>query len=298
MRDVLANWPETLFVKKPLEIKCLDKGFVRLVDSMPRIIPDNQTSADYAIAQSARVSYGDGTKTVNEDEGLIRYLMRHKHTTPFEMIEFKFHIKAPIFVARQWLRHRTANVNEYSGRYSVMKDEFYIPSLDNIRKQSKSNKQGSEGALEETDAQGFLNALNEMCEKSYQTYFDYNEKGVAREQSRMILPVNNYTEWYWKIDLHNLFHFLALRSDSHAQWEIRVFSDAMIDLITPIVPISVQAWNDYHENRGAVKLTRLEIEALRNMLQESNFNVPLLDTQNKREQAEWVEKAKKLGLGE
>lgn len=287
MYDVLDNIPNRT-------ITCLDKGFVTLVDSMPRLVPEDRKTADYAIVQAARVSYGDGTKTVNEDRGLIRYLLRHTHTTPFEMVEFKFHCKMPIFVARQWIRHRTANVNEYSGRYSVMKDEFYIPDVDNIRQQSKTNKQGGDQRIEETDAQGFLNILNELCTNAYTTYMEYNEKGVAREQSRMILPVNNYTEWYWKIDLHNLFHFLGLRCDKHAQWEIRVFAEAMLALIEPIVPVAVEAWNDYHDHRGAVKLTRLEIEAIKAAL--GGQAVAALDSDNKREQAEWVEKAKRLGL--
>jgi len=290
MYDVMNNIAEKT-------IKCLDYGHVTLVDVMPRLVPESQKTADYAIVQAARVSYGDGTKSVNEDRGLIRYLMRHVHTTPFEMIEFKFHCKMPIFVARQWIRHRTANVNEYSGRYSVMKDEFYKPDMDNVRQQSKTNKQGSEGKIEDMDAQGFLSNLHDICEKSYQAYEQGLNNGVAREQSRMILPVNLYTEWYWKIDLHNLFHFLGLRCDAHAQWEIRVFADAMLSLITPIVPWAVEAWNDYHDHRGAMKLSRLEIEALNRYV---GWNVethaPPLESDNKREQAEWKEKAARFGL--
>jgi len=288
MHDVLTNVDS-------LQINCLDKGFVKLVDAMPRLVPG--TTADFAIVQAARVSYGDGTKSVSEDRGLIRYLLRHTHTTPFEMVEFKFHCKMPIFVARQWIRHRTANVNEYSGRYSVMKDEFYIPDIDNIRQQSKTNKQGGDQQMSTMDAQGFLDVLNETCDKAYVTYQEYIEKGVAREQSRMILPVNNYTEWYWKIDLHNLFHFLGLRCDKHAQMEIRVFAEAMLKLIEPIVPVAVEAWNDYHDYRGAIKLTRLEIEALQRYV---GWNVeghaPPLESDNSREQAEWAEKAKLFGL--
>lgn len=291
MHDVMTNVPE-------LKINCLDKGHVTLIDVMPRLVPDDQKTSDYAIVQAARVSYGDGTKSVNEDRGLIRYLLRHSHTTPFEMIEFKLCCKMPIFVARQWIRHRTANVNEYSGRYSVMKDEFYIPALENIHQQSKTNKQGGDEQMSVLDAQGFLSALNDICDKAYATYVDYNSKGVAREQSRMILPVNNYTEWYWKIDLHNLLHFLALRCDSHAQYEIRVFADAMLELITPIVPLAIEAWNDYHPMRGAIKLTRLEVEALNKFLQQNlwHLNMPSINTENKREQAEWQEKARLLGL--
>lgn len=295
MHDVLTNIDD-------LQINCLDKGFVKLVDAMPRLVPG--TTADFAIVQAARVSYGDGTKSVSEDRGLIRYLLRHSHTTPFEMVEFKFHCKMPIFVARQWIRHRTANVNEYSGRYSVMKDEFYIPDIDNISQQSKTNKQGGDQQMSSMDAQGFLDVLNETCDKAYSTYEEYIEKGVSREQSRMILPVNNYTEWYWKIDLHNLFHFLGLRCDKHAQMEIRVFADAMLKLIEPIVPMAVEAWNDYHDHRGAIKLTRLEIEALKKSLSVEPSEVAAegwvpfvqIDSDNKREQAEWIEKAIKLGF--
>ena len=289
MYDVMENVPEKT-------IKCLDKGFVTLVDVMPRLVPDDRKTADFAIVQAARVSYGDGTKTLNEDRGLIRYLLRHSHTTPFEMVEFKFHCKMPIFIARQWIRHRTANVNEYSGRYSVMKDEFYIPDMDNIRQQSKTNKQGGDQQMTTVDAQAFMDIINEQCDKAYSTYQEYIEKGVAREQSRMILPVNNYTEWYWKIDLHNLFHFLGLRCDAHAQWEIRVFAEVMLKLIEPIVPFAVEAWNDYHDHRGAVKLTRLEIEALRAYTATATNFAPMIDSDNKREQNEWIDKAAKLGL--
>lgn len=284
--DILENVPEKM-------IKCLDSGHVRLVDVMPRICPVGQT-ADYAIVQAARVSYGDGTKSVNEDRGLIRYLMRHVHTTPFEMIEFKFQIKAPIFCARQWVRHRMSSTNEYSGRYSIMKDEFYKPTLDNIRQQSKINKQGGDEKIDDLSASNFLFQIEDMCIKSYQKYEQGLESGISREQARMILPLNLYTEWYWKIDLHNLFHFLALRCDSHAQWEIRVFAEAILELIKPIVPFSVEAWEDYHDHRGAKKLTRLEIDALRSSL--SGKTVCGLKSENKREQTEWEEKAKLLGL--
>jgi len=286
----MSNTPE-------LTIKCLDKGFVTLIDVMPRLVPEETKTADFAIVQAARVSYGNGTKSVNEDRGLIRYLLRHSHTTPYEMIEFKFHMKMPIFVARQAIRHRTANVNEYSGRYSVMKDEFYIPDLDNIRQQSKTNKQGGDQTMSTMDAQGFLDVLNETCDKTYSTYQEYINKGVSREQSRIILPVNNYTEWYWKIDLHNLFHFLGLRCDKHAQMEIRVFADAILKLIEPIVPLAVEAWNDYSDHRGSIKLTKLEIESLRKYVggKIETYALPL-KSENSREQEEWIEKAKLFGL--
>jgi thymidylate synthase (FAD) len=283
MYDVLQNLTENY-------IHCLDKGFVGLIDVMPRLVPEDQKTADFAIVQMARVSFGSGTKTVNEDRGLIRYLMRHTHTTPFEGVEFKFHCKMPIFVARQWIRHRTANVNEVSGRYSVLKDEFYIPQQEEVRQQSKTNKQGSEVPVDEGTAGDFLGFLNGVCVRSYEKYTQFIEAGIGKEQARMCLPLNLYTEWYWKIDLHNLFHFLGLRCDSHAQKEIRVFADAMLALITPIVPVAVEAWNDYHPYRGAVKLSRLEIEAIKNSLKGSL--VKALDSDNKREQAEWAEKVK------
>ncbi len=199
-------------------IKCLDKGFVRLVDSM---------GGDDAIVQAARVSYGQGTSKVSQDRGLIRYLMRHRHTTPFEMVEFKFHCKMPIFVARQWVRHRTANINEYSLRYSEARDEFYMPDPEHIQFQSALNKQGRMGEVPIELKQKVFDSFKEISERSFAIYSELNEAGVARELARSILPVNLYTEWYWKNDLHNLLHFVGLRSDSHAQYEIRVFSDAM-----------------------------------------------------------------------
>lgn len=287
MHDVLTNVPEKT-------IKCLDKGHVTILDVMPRLVPDDRKTADYAIVQAARVSYGDGTKTVNEDRGLIRYLLRHKHTTPFEMIEFKFSVKLPIFIARQMIRHRTANINEYSGRYSMMKDEFYKPDLDNVRQQSSTNKQGGIGSIQENDANDFLSKIDVVCTQAYEEYEKAIQNGVAREQARMLLPVNLYTEWYWKIDLHNLLHFLALRCDSHAQWEIRVFADAMLELIKPIVPWTIEAWEDYHDHRGAIRLTKLEVDAMVSSL--GSFTVNPLKTENKREQEEWKNKAAKLGL--
>ncbi|KKM13389.1 hypothetical protein LCGC14_1716760, partial [marine sediment metagenome] len=214
----------------------LNEGFVGLIDYM---------GDDSSIVQAARVSYGAGTKKVSEDRGLIRYLMRHYHTTPSEMVTLKFHAKMPIFVARQWIRHRTASVNEYSGRYSIMVDEFYVPELEHILPQSTTNKQGRDGEMSMADKiavrdeiiksniecyNRYQNLLGGDLEKSSMVFSDSFE-GISREMARGVLSVNNYTEWYWKIDLHNLFHFLALRMDSHAQYEIRVFADAMYDLI-------------------------------------------------------------------
>ena len=217
-------------------IKCLDKGFVRLVDSM---------GGDDAIVQAARVSYGRGTSKVSHDRGLIRYLMRHRHTTPFEMVEFKFHCKMPIFVARQWVRHRTANINEYSLRYSEARDEFYYPDPEHIQFQSAFNKQGRMGEVPADLKQKVQNYFKEISEKSFGIYLELNEAGVARELARAILPVNLYTEWYWKNDLHNLLHFIGLRSDSHAQYEIRVFSDAMADSVKAVAPFAWEAYQDY-----------------------------------------------------
>ena len=292
MPDIL----ETLYKGQP-ETACLDHGFVRLVDVMPRVLPEGESSCDYAIAEAARTSYKKGTQQVSSDRDLIRYLMRHQHTTPFEMVEFKFHCKMPIFVARQWIRHRTASVNEQSARYSQMTDEFYLPELENVRTQSQINKQCSDGQLREGLAQQILEELKEYNSQTYQAYQNYLEEGMAREQARMILPSNVYTEWYWKIDLHNLLHFLALRCDPHAQQEIRVYADAMVDLITPVVPLTMEAWNAYHSLRNAVTLTGLEVEAIKDYLKtQDNTPAPAIDTANKREQAEWKDKAKKLGF--
>jgi thymidylate synthase (FAD) len=290
-----------------LEVKIHEHGFIALIDAMPRLVPQGQT-ADAAIVQAARVSYGQGTKKVSEDRGLIRYLLRHRHTTPFEMLEFKFHIAMPIFVARQWIRHRTANINEYSGRYSIMPDQFYKPTLENIRKQSKSNRQGgsekfitapdssanpkseTQNPKSDTDdlatAQSFL-AFLDRTEAEYAEYLRLTEKGVSRELARIGLPQSIYTQWYWKCDLHNILRFLSLRMDPHAQEEIRVYADAMFALLEPIVPIAMEAWRDYELD--SVRLTRLEVESLR-------AGEPLLKSDNKREQAEWDEKRSRLGM--
>jgi thymidylate synthase (FAD) len=261
-----------------------EHGFIALVDAMPRLVPEGQT-ADSAIVQSARVSYGQGTKMVSEDRGLVRYLMRHRHSTPFEMVEFKFHIAMPIFIARQWIRHRTANVNEYSARYSIMPDRFYRPDIENVRKQSKSNRQGGEGPIDAGTAEEFLKLL-EGAEANYAKYLELTERGVAREIARAVLPVSVYTEWYWKCDLHNIFHFLSLRMDPHAQIEIQDYAKAMYELIKPIVPVACEAFEDYRLN--AMHLTGLEIDAIRT-------GKPLA-TENKRETAEWEAKKARLGL--
>lgn len=234
------------------EIACLDKGFVRLIDVM---------GDDDAIVQAARVSYGAGTKKVLEDRGLIRYLMRHLHTTPFEMVEFKFHVKLPIFVARQWIRHRSANVNEYSGRYSEMKDEFYVPNTDQVRIQSATNKQGrSDVAFPTDEAEGIRSMMLDTQERLYGEYQSLLGKDLAREIARINLPVSNYTEWYWKIDLHNLFHFLRLRMDDHAQYEIRVYGEAMAKIVHAAVPVAYEAFEDYILH--AERFSRKELQAL------------------------------------
>ena len=218
-------------------VKCLDKGFVRLVDSM---------GSDAAIVQAARVSYGKGTTKVSRDRALIRYLMRHHHSTPFEMVELKFHAKMPIFVARQWVRHRTANINEYSLRYSEAVDDFYIPRPENVHFQSKWNKQGREMAVVPAELKAKTVAyFKEMSQRSYELYTELNEAGIARELARAVLPVNLYTQWYWKNDLHNTFHFLRLRMDDHAQYEIQVYATAMAEMVKRVVPIAYEAFEDY-----------------------------------------------------
>jgi thymidylate synthase (FAD) len=226
----------------------LDHGFVRVIDYM---------GSDQSIVQAARVSYGKGTKKVTEDRGLINYLMRHRHTTPFEMCEIKFHIKLPIFVARQWIRHRSANVNEYSARYSILDHEFYLPLQEHVAAQSTINNQGRGAVLNEQESRQVLDLLKRDSEQCYDTYeFLLNDRGdgerrdpertpLARELARMNLTLNYYTQWYWKIDLHNLMHFLHLRADSHAQMEIRVYADVILSLLEKWVPITYQAFLDY-----------------------------------------------------
>ncbi len=257
----------------------LDHGFVGLIDSM---------GTDDSIVQAARVSYGAGTKKVSEDKGLIRYLMRHRHSTPYEMLEFKFHCKMPIFVARQWIRHRTANVNEYSGRYSIMVDEFYIPELEHIQPQAKDNKQGRSGVLSFENKLETRLQIQESAQNSYARYklllgdredskeiFTDDFDGIARELARGVLTVFNYTEWYWKIDLHNLFHFLSLRMDSHAQYEIRVFANAMYEQIKSICPIACEAFEDY--KLYGESLSRMEVTAIKMLLQNVDNQKTILD---------------------
>jgi len=303
MTDLL----EMKYGKTTPEEKVLDHGFVRIVDMMPRILPETETTADYAIAEAARCSLNRDMKTLLQDVVLNRYLMRQRHTSPFEMVEFKFDIKLPIFVARQMIRHRTANVNELSGRYAELPDDFYIPSDDNVRQQSTSNIQGSHGQVDPQVAGMFTSELFNFCEGSYETYGRFMGEGVAREQARMVLPLNIYTQWFWKIDLHNLLHFLDLRTDSHAQKEIREYAEAIIRLITPLIPATMDAWNDYSPFRGGMLLTRFEVEKIReiteNMGMPVDFGAATPSTRSltdmkvsKLENREWIEKAERLGL--
>lgn len=243
------------------EIKVLDKGFVRLVDYM---------GSDQRIVQSARVSYGEGTKSFRQDRGLINYLMRHEHTSPFEQVILTFHTKMPIFVARQWVRHRTARLNEISGRYSIMKDEFYLPEPGQMRGQSDDNKQArSDEIVEGADAM-----IAEMAEDQAAVYAHYEgmiEKGLAREIARNNLPLSLYTEWYWQCDLHNLFHFLALRMDSHAQYEIRVYAEAMARCAKAVAPLAYEAFEEHRLH--AVKFSRSEAQALAALLEGHAFEM-------------------------
>ena len=229
-------------------IPILDHGFIRVIDYM---------GDDTSIVQAARVSYGKGTKKVSTDSGLIKYLMRHWHSTPFEMCEIKYHVKLPIFIARQWIRHRTANVNEYSARYSILDKEFYLPSVENLAAQSQSNRQGRGEVLKGDQAKKVLDLLKKDAEQTYDNYetmlnerydgsvIDDNQVGLARELARMNLTLNTYTQWYWKTDLLNLMNFLRLRADHHAQYEIRAYADAMLDTVKKWVPITYDAFMDY-----------------------------------------------------
>jgi len=240
-------------------VPVLDHGFVRVVDYM---------GDDAAICQAARVSYGTGTKSVQNDEGLIRYLMRHWHSTPFEMCEVKLHVKLPVFVARQWIRHRTANVNEYSARYSILDREFYIPAPEHIAAQSSVNNQGRGEALTGEEAARVLDILKSDSTRSYDNYqsmiSDDGQKGLARELARMNLPANIYTQWYWKVDLHNLLHFLRLRADAHAQYEIRVYADAICSIVADWVPFAYAAFEDYR--LGGATLSGTALDCVRRML--------------------------------
>lgn len=238
------------------EYRVLDKGFIRLVDYL---------GGDQRIVQAARVSYGAGTKTYREDRGLIHYLMRNDHTSPFEQVVLTFHAKMPIFVARQWVRHRTARLNEISGRYSVMEEEFFVPSASEIAAQSSDNKQGrSDEPVDDETARFVTELFAEEQQRSYRSYEALLERGIARELARVNLPLSLYTQWYWQIDLHNLFRFLALRMDSHAQREIRAYADVMFEIARTVCPIAAEAFEEHV--LGGMRLSRTEVTALRGAL--------------------------------
>jgi thymidylate synthase (FAD) len=262
-RATVPALEEILYEAQPV----LDHGFVRVVDYM---------GDDGAIVQAARVSYGRGTRRVSEDRGLINYLMRHRHTTPFEMCEIKYHVKLPIFVARQWIRHRTANVNEYSARYSILDNEFYIPAPDHLAAQASVNRQGRGDVIEGAAAQRVLDLLRNDAERAYAGYTallnedasgaptDPSWPGLARELARMNLSLNFYTQWYWKTDLHNLLHFLSLRADPHAQYEIRAYADAMLATVERWVPMVYDAFLEYRMNTALISASGLAV--IRRML--------------------------------
>jgi thymidylate synthase (FAD) len=262
-RATVPALEEILYQAHPV----LDHGFVRVIDYM---------GDDGAIVQAARVSYGKGTKKVSEDRGLINYLIRHRHTTPFEMCEIKYHIKLPIFVARQWIRHRTANVNEYSARYSILDNEFYVPAPDQLAAQSQANRQGRDMVLTGDEAKRVQELLREDSERAYSHYqellnindagetVDESRDGLARELARMNLSLNFYTQWYWKTDLHNLLHFLSLRADDHAQYEIRVYADAMLESLQKWLPLTYDAFMDYR--MGGIGLSAKGLDVVKRML--------------------------------
>ncbi|MFT5539361.1 MAG: thymidylate synthase (FAD) [Alphaproteobacteria bacterium] len=266
-RPTVAALEEILYEALPV----LDHGLVRVVDYM---------GDDAAIVQAARVSYGKGTKRISEDAGLINYLMRHRHTTPFEMCEIKYHVKLPIFVARQWIRHRTANINEYSARYSILDNEFYMPAPENLGVQSSANRQGRGDALTGDEAKHVMDLLREDSERTYAHYEemlnedengqprDPGRQGLARELARMNLTLNFYTQWYWKVDLHNLLHFLSLRADPHAQYEIRVYADVMLETLKRWVPITYDAFCQYR--MGGFHLSAKGLDAVKRLLAGKN----------------------------
>ena len=261
LRVTVPALEEILYKPQPV----LDRGFVRVIDYM---------GDDAAVVQAARVSYGRGTKRARDDQGLINYLMRNAHTSPFEMCEIKLHVKLPIFVARQWIRHRTANVNEYSARYSVLDNEFYVPAEGVLAVQSNANRQGREGALGPEHARTVLAMLRADAEQAFEHYYAMlNEgppgepaaaPGLARELARIGLPLSTYTQWYWKTDLHNLLHFLALRNDAHAQWEIRQYAGVVLDIVERWTPLVAAAYKNYRA--GGARLSAEGLEVVRRLL--------------------------------
>ena len=269
-------------------IPVLDHGFVRVIDYM---------GDDAAIVQAARVSYGRGTRKVSEDSGLIRYLMRHRHSTPFEMCEIKYHVKLPIFVARQWIRHRTANVNEISARYSILDREFYLPAPEHLAAQSAINRQGRGDLLEGDEATHVLDLLRDDASRTYDNYAwmlnedgaDPARRGLARELARMNLTLNTYTQWYWKADLHNLLSFLSLRADPHAQWEIRAYAEAMLKTVEAWVPATYDAFQDYR--LGAATLSAAMLTVVRRLL----AGDPVTQPDSNLSKREWTELMITLG---
>lgn len=279
-RVISPGMEEILYT--PYEL--LDHGFVRAIDYM---------GDENAICQAARVSYGKGTKSVQNDEGLIRYLMRHWHSTPFEMCEIKLHMKLPVFVARQFIRHRTANVNEYSARYSILDREFYIPEPEHLAVQSTTNNQGRGQVLDAEQSARVLEILRTDAMRNYDHYEEMIDEngsiGLARELARMNLPVSIYTQWYWKTDLHNLFHMLRLRADAHAQYEIRVYAEAICDMVQRWVPMAYRAFEDYRLN--AEQMSSMEMDVIRGLLCGDDVT-PDSTRLSKRE---WVDLMRKLG---
>ena len=290
-RPTVHTLEEILFEPIPV----LDHGFVRVIDYM---------GDDAAVVQAARVSYGKGTKKISDDAGLINYLLRHRHTTPFEMCEIKYHVKLPIFVARQWIRHRTANVNEYSARYSVLDREFYVPEEDHLAAQSSSNRQGRGNILVGKEAKRVLDILREDAQMTYDHYIemlneseegniiDVSKEGLARELARMNLTLSTYTQWYWKTDLHNLLNFLSLRADTHAQYEIRVYADAMMETLRRWCPITFQSFSD-HRVEG-VTLSGKAIKVVRKLISGVHIN----QEESGMSKREWRELMEVIGCSE
>jgi len=273
-------------------IPVLDHGFVRVIDYM---------GDDAAVVQAARVSYGKGTKKINEDRGLIQYLMRHRHTTPFEMCEIKYHVKLPIFVARQWIRHRTANVNEYSARYSILDNEFYLPAPEQIAAQSKSNRQGRGEQLTPAETARVVDLLRDDALRAYRDYttllntdeagavIDPDRQGLARELARMNLTLNFYTQWYWKTDLYNLLNFLSLRGDAHAQYEIRAYADVMLETLERWVPLTAEAFRQYR--LGGAHLSAKGLDVVKRMMAGESVT----RAESGMSKREWIELMETLG---
>ena len=290
-RPTVPMLEEILFEPIPV----LDHGFVRVIDYM---------GDDAAVVQGARVSYGKGTKKISGDAGLINYLLRHRHTTPFEMCEIKYHVKLPIFVARQWIRHRTANVNEYSARYSVLDREFYVPEEVHLAAQSSSNRQGRGNILSGKEAKRVLDILREDAQMTYDHYIemlneseegdiiDVSKEGLARELARMNLTLSTYTQWYWKTDLHNLLNFLSLRADTHAQYEIRVYADAMMETLRRWCPITFQSFSD-HRVEG-VTLSGKAIKVVKKLISGVHIN----QEESGMSKREWRELMEVIGCSE